>query len=148
MTTSEWETHIYKKLKLKKDDGNFKPLKIDNKNYKEVINELLSFISKFRNYNFIHGDLKLSNILYDNKTHKFMLINLIQSKFKSTILSNDEYYYDLTSLYFDLCKLNNNKLTKFLQNEIIKYIPYNEIYKLHNVSNKISYMNELIALYE
>ena len=52
MTTSEWEMYIYKKLKLKNDDGNFKPLKIDNKNYKEVINELLSFISKFRNYNF------------------------------------------------------------------------------------------------
>lgn len=140
MTNSEWENYIYKKLKFK--NGNYKPLKIEE-NFKEIINELLSFVSKFRNYNFIHGNLKLTNILYDNETHDFSLINFTESKFKLNQLTNDDYYFDFISLYFDLCKLNNEKITKYLQKEIVKYIPYTEIYNFHNITN----VNELIDLY-
>jgi hypothetical protein len=142
MTKSEWETYIYKKLKIQ--SGNYKQLTFD-KNYKEVINELLSFVSKFRNYNFIHGDLRLSNILYDNQKHIFTLVNFSKSKFKLTQLTNNEYYFDFISLYFDLCKLHNDELTNYLQKEIIKYIPYSEIYTFHQVSNSL---NDLIDMYK
>lgn len=143
-----WENHIYKKLNIQ--SGNYKPLKIDE-NFKEIINELLSFVSKFKSYNFIHGDLKLSNILYDNQTNNFTLKDFEKSKFKLNELTNDEYYFDFISLYFDLCKLNNKSLTNYLQNEVIKYIPYLEIYKFHNVTNcvnGINCVNEIIDLYK
>lgn len=149
MSKDEWKNHIYKKLKIK--SGNYKPLKIDE-NFKEIINELLSFVSKFRNYNFIHGDLILNNILYDNQTNNFTLKNFEKSKFKLNQLTNDEYYFDFISLYFDLCKLNNNELTNYLQKEIIKYIPYSEIYTFHQLSNCVINneieINNLIDLYK
>jgi tRNA A-37 threonylcarbamoyl transferase component Bud32 len=142
MTKSEWEDHIYKKLKIQ--SGNYKPLIFD-KNYKEIINELLSFVSTFRNYNFIHGDLRLNSILYDNQKCNFTLINFGKSKFKLSELTNNEYYFDFISLYFDLCKLNNKELTNYLQKEIVKYIPYSEIYTFHQVSNSL---NDLIDMYK
>lgn len=141
MTKSEWENYIYKKLNIQ--SGHYKPLTFD-KNYKEVINELLSFVSKFRYYNFIHGDLRLNSILYDNEKHNFTLVNFSKSKFKLTQLTNDEYYFDFISLYFDICKFNNKELTNYLQKEIIKYIPYSEIYTLHQISNGLS---DIIDLY-
>lgn len=147
MSKDEWENYIYKKLKFK--SGNYKPLQI-NGNFKEIINELLSFVSKFRNYNFIHGDLRLTNILYDNQTNNFILKDFSKSKFKLNQLTNDEYYFDFISLYFDLCKLNDEILSNYIKKEIIKYIPYNEIYKFHNISNFVNEVNcitEIIDLY-
>ena len=132
MSKDEWENYIYKKLKIK--ISNYNQL-IIGENYKEIINELLSFVSKFKNYNFIHGDLRLSNILYDSSKKNFSLVNFSKSKFKLDELTNDEYYFDFISLYFDLCKLNNNELCKYLQKEIVKYIPYKEIYNFHRITN-------------
>lgn len=148
MSKDDWENYIYKKLNLK--SGNYKPLKIDE-NFKEILNELLSFVSKFKKYNFIHGNLKLNNILYDNQTNNFTLKDFSKSKFKLNKMTNVEYYFDFISLYFDLCKLNNETLTNYLKNEIGKYIPYTEIYKFHQISNyvtEINYVNEIIDLYK
>ena len=71
------------------------------------------------------------------------MINFSKSKFKLTELTNDEYYFDFMSLYFDICKLNDPELTNCIQKEIIKYIPYMEIYNFHKTTN----IDELINMY-
>ena len=137
----EWENYVYQKLHLQKiDNANF----IDfTNNYKEIINELLSFIATFRQYKFLFN-LDLENILYDSNTHRFTLINLKDAKFKLNKLSNDEYYFNFISLYFSICKKyhHNINLISYLKKQIVNYIPIKELHNFHFISN-----STLIDLY-
>jgi len=129
----DWENYIYSKLNL--DNDNYIDLDL-NFNYKEIINELLSFISTFRKYKFIF-DLNLDNIKYNPDKSTFTLINLKDAKFKLTELSDDEYYFNFISLYFSICKKYkcNLNVINYLQTQIINYIPVKELHNFHLITN-------------
>ena len=133
----EWEDYVYEKLNLK-NNSTFKTINLN----KEVINELLSFIATFKNLKFVFNT-NLDNILYDINSHTFTLINLENAKFKKNKLSNDEYYFNFISVYFSICKKSKDyNLINYLKKEIVKYIPIEELYKFHHISN-----NDLLDLY-
>ena len=147
-----WDSYIYERLGIK--NGEFKQLKLKfDSEFKELINELLSFVSTFKQHKFIHGDLKLDNILFDESTKSFSIKNFEKSKFQLThlySLTNSDYYFDFLTLYFSLyCFINdndndndndnnnnnNNEFLTYLQKEIVKYIPQSELVKFHNITN-------------
>lgn len=129
----EWENYVYSKLNL--DNDNYYNLVEFNCNYKEIINELLSFIATFRQYKFIFN-FDLYNIKYNPIKRKFTLINLNNAKFKLTQLSDDEYYFNFISLYFSICKKYkcNLNVISYLQTQIINYIPIKELHNFHLIT--------------
>lgn len=132
----DWENYVYSKLNL--DNDNCYNIIKFNCNYKEIINELLSFIATFRQSKFIFK-LDLDNIKYNPDKRTFTLINLKNAKFKLSELSDDEYYFNFISLYFSICKKKCNlNVINYLQTQIINYIPIKELHNFHLITNPLN----------
>lgn len=135
--TRSWDEYIYSKLNI---DFSllYQPIEINEENYKEMINELLSFINTFKKAKFIHKNLIIDNILYNKEYKKFMILNLDDSKIKKENLNEFEQYFDMFSLYFSFYKKysikDNNKILYF-QTVLLKYIPLNDICNFHLLTN-------------
>lgn len=116
-------------------------LKKNIKRYSCIINELISFVKTFKDYNFTHGNLHMSNILVDtlSPTFKFYVIDLSNSfipdlpapDFKRSSFSSNYIPLencDLTTLYhsithhFAVIKTNKtilNHVTKLFEDHIV-----------------------------
>lgn len=149
MTTkvkSSWDTFIYSKLKIY-FSLLYQPIEINDKNYKEMINELLSFINTFKKAKFIHKNLIIDNILYNKEYKKFMILNLDDSKIKKENLNEFEQNFDMFTLYFSFYKKyiqDTNKLLYF-QTVLLKYIPLNDLCEFHLLTNNT--FNTIIDCY-
>ena len=103
----------------------FNILKNDDKNAKNILNNLFSFINKFKKIDFIHGNLHLYNIFVDTE-NMFTLIDFSYSCFKGkcTNLFHGKYdnfnknLIDLYTLYIELKEFytDNNKMLLYLEN--------------------------------
>lgn len=138
--TRSWDKFIYSKLKI---DFSllYQPIEINDENYKEMINELLSFINTFKKAKFIHKNLIIDNILYNKEYKKFTILNLDDSKIKKDNLNEFEQNFDMFSLYFSFYQKyttrgikDNNKILYF-QTVLLKYIPLNDLCDFHLLTN-------------
>jgi hypothetical protein len=104
-----------------------------NTNIKFILNELFSFVSKFKKIHFVHGNLHLYNIFLD-KDKMFSVIDFSNSKFKNKLPKyNLDYFYenhyliDLYLLYIELYDFykNNSEILCYLQDLLLNYIDNN-----------------------
>jgi RIO-like serine/threonine protein kinase len=103
----------------------FTILKNDDKNAKNILNNLFSFINKFKKIDFIHGNLHLYNIFVD-KENMFTLIDFSYSSFKGicTNLFHEKYnnfdknLIDFYTLYIELKEfyIKDTKMLVYLEN--------------------------------
>jgi RIO-like serine/threonine protein kinase len=103
----------------------FDILKNDDKNSKNTLNNLFSFINKFKKIDFIHGNLHLYNIFVD-KENMFTLIDFSYSSFKGicTNLFHEKYnnfdknLIDFYTLYIELKEfyIKDTKMLVYLEN--------------------------------
>lgn len=103
----------------------FTILKNDYENAKNILNNLFSFINKFKKIDFIHGNLHLYNIFVDKKG-MFTLIDFSYSSFKNIYTNSfnekydnfDKNLIDLYTIYIELKEFykKDTKMLLYLEN--------------------------------
>ena len=108
---------------------------LNNTNKQKIIlNELFSFINKFKKVSFFHGNLHLYNILL-NKNNKFLVIDFNQSKIKD--VNQSDHFFDLYTIYNHLLDFysSKNEIYLYIKNLLLQYIDINEIDFSHTHHN-------------
>lgn len=109
-----------------------------------IINELFAFVFNLKNCNFVHGNLHIYNIFYDELYNQFYLLNLTDSNFinnnnnlqkpnfnqqvfSSLVEKNEIKYWDLLSVYSSLKIFfkNDTNTIKYITERTSVYIPNN-----------------------
>jgi hypothetical protein len=124
----------------------FDILKTKNTNTKFILNELFSFVNKFKKIHFVHGNLHLYNIFLD-KDGIFSVIDFSNSSFKNKFpeykvdyFYENHYLIDIYTLYIELYDFykNNSEILCYLQDLLLNYIDnenFKKITKAYIVNN-------------
>ena len=139
-------------------------LELFKPNFKFVLNEIFSFVSKFNKYNFLHGNLHIHNIFVNPDTFlnkgRFYAIDFSNSYIYKQNVNCQEYkrisfigeydnkdalfltYWDYFTLYISLKMYfkNNTQTLMYLENLILTYINPEMLYhfvKLYEKNNVI-----------
>ena len=90
-------------------------------NIKCILNELFSFVRKFKKIHFVHGNLNLYNIFVD-ENGMFSVIDFSNSSFKNKKIGGDKKC-DLYLLYIELYNFYNgdDKIIVYLKELLISY---------------------------
>jgi RIO-like serine/threonine protein kinase len=93
---------------------------------KIFLNELFSFINKFKKILFFHGNLHLYNILLD-KNNKFLVIDFNKSKIKK--VNQYDYFFDLYTIYNNLLDFykNDKEICLYIKDILLEYVNLKEI---------------------
>jgi hypothetical protein len=128
---------IYQTNKLKSLTEILKNKK--SKNF--ILNELFAFVFNLKNYNFVHGNLHIYNIFYDDLNNQFYLLNLSDSNFirkenleipyynqqvfSRLVEKNEIKYWDLLSVFSSLKIFfkNDTSTINYIIERISVYIP-------------------------
>lgn len=113
----------------------------DKKKKNFILNELFSYVFNFRHCNFVHGNLHIYNIFYDNQTKQFYCLDLSDSNFiennininpnykqhfySRLVEKQSKYYCDLLSIFSSL-KIyfkNDQKTIDYITERILVFIP-------------------------
>ena len=108
---------------------------LNNTNKQKIIlNELFSFINKFKKVSFFHGNLHLYNILLD-KNNKFLVIDFNRSKIKE--VDQSDHFFDLYTIYNHLLDFykNEKEICLYIKDILLEYIDLNEIDFSHTHHN-------------
>lgn len=88
-------------------------------------NELFAFVTKFKKYNFVHGNVHIANIFVNPKTLKLYIIDFTHSRFLQKKGQNSSVQQDLNSLYKSLKKYftqkRDNKSLLYLNSLFLNY---------------------------
>lgn len=128
---------------------------LQTKNLNLFLNEIFSFVNRFKTSNFIHGNINLYNLYYNKQESIFMISDFCNSNYKNNfpeyhqnLFNNLEVmynipkkYHDLFSLYLSLFYFFQNdkhaeKISIYLYDLLNDYVPikYINIF-LHNFYN-------------
>lgn len=184
----EWESYVYLYLISNNNNTNIVPqissenlqityyipdfisfrtfLSKNNKNinFYIILNELFSFIRKFKKYKFIHGNLTIDNVFIDIKLFnrsnivKFYIVDYSNSyilsknskipkhsrtsfmgEYNNPIKMNLIEYWDFYTIYLSLLNYykNNKNIIHYIDKLSYEYITYNNILKLNKIKNNI-----------
>lgn len=121
-------------------------LKKKDTNIKYILNNLFSFVYKFKKINFIHGNLHLYNIFLD-ENEMFNVIDFSYSHFKNSsnidCLYKNPYLIDLYLIYIELYDFykNNKIIILYLQDLLLNYIDLNDLKQITDDMNKTQLLN-------
>lgn len=145
------EYHIDNKITL------YEYIKQNKQHLKLILNELVSFVSKFRHYSFLHGNLHIHNILVDTKKfpglfyvidlgNSFLHVSKLEPSYKRSSFLGEMYnknesvlfeYWDFFTLYISLKPLLDSHYFFYFENLIKYYIKtdvldnFNKEYEKH-----------------
>lgn len=116
---------------------------LQTKNINLFLNEIFSFVNRFKTYEFVHGNINLDNLYYDTLKCTFVISDFTNSnyknqfpKYKQRLFNNREVlfniplkYHDLFSLYINLFfffekdSKQSEKICIYLYDLLNDYVP-------------------------